>query len=159
MRYFRADKRDFSPGDVIQSAQEYYDKFSKIARAVEDALEAHRPLQKVKRATCVFVFADEKYAREHWSKMKNGKLYAVDIDECHILHRGDMALMDEMNAALEDGKDVSELACKYWAGEVSELPKLEVLAPSVTVVETLSKSEVERENYLRKRWGILERRK
>lgn len=154
MRFFRVDKRDFSPGDIIKTAQEYYDKFSQIARAVEDALESHRPLQKAQRTTCVFVFADEKCARKHWSKMENGKLYAVELDECQILHRGDMALMDEMKVHLEAGKDVSELARKYWAGEFSENPEIEVLAPNVAVLETLSDSEIERDNYLKRRLGF-----
>lgn len=154
MSYFRADKRDFSPNDKIQSAQDYYGKFSPISKAIEDTLEAHRPSRKIQRTSCVFVFEEEKCAKKHWSKMSNGKLYSILLDDDLILHRGDMALMDEMKKLLECGKDISDLVIKYWAGELSSKPEIEVLAASVEVKEVLSKCENERISYLRERWGI-----
>lgn len=116
MRYFRVDKRDFTPGDKIQSAQDYYEKFPPMPKAVEDALEICRPPYKVQRTSCVFVFEEEKCAKKHWSKMSNGKLYSAQLDDDLILHRGDMALMDAMKEMVESGNDISELALKYWAG-------------------------------------------
>jgi hypothetical protein len=152
MAYFRADKRNFVPNDQITTAQEYYDNFSEAEKVVEDALEQYRPPDKAKRATCLFVFEDEMCAKKHWSKMIGGKLYRVAIDKRQILHRGDMALMDEMKALSEKGQDLRDLAVKYWCGHLSATPEIELLVSSATVIGVVSKSEEERRKYLKERW-------
>lgn len=154
MAYYRVDKRLFAVGDRITTAQVYYDKFVELAKVVEDALETHRPDSKTKRTSCLFVFEDLVAAKKHWSKMKEGKLYRVTIEDGSVLHRGDMALMDEMKELAEADKDMAPLAQAYWRGELSSRAEIELMLSSAVIAEVLSVSDSERQNYLKDRWGI-----
>jgi hypothetical protein len=151
MAYFRVDKRDFEVNNTVLTAMEYYEKFQGPAKEVEDVLERYRPGNKPKRRSCLFVFENEVCAKKHWSKMNQGKLYSVHVDESQILHKGDMALMDEMRQALQNGQDLEPLATRYWAGGLSFRPEIEVLVPSAIVTAVLSKSEQERVEHLKAR--------
>lgn len=153
MPYYRVDRRLFKVGDVISSANEYYDKFKGIAKTVEDTLEVTRPKnQKKLRTECLFVFEDEKCAKKHWSKMVDGKLYEVSIEGAITFHRGDMALMDAMKQLLEAGSDITKLAEDYWREECSAKPEMEILVSSAVVVDVISTSDNERKDHLTKRW-------
>jgi hypothetical protein len=152
MTYYRVDRRLFKVGDEIATASEYYGKFDDIAKEVEDALEASRPMTKMRRPECLFLFEDEKCARKHWSKMKDGKLYEVSIDRAEVLHRGDMVKMDVMKRARESGQDMSEVADAYWRGEHGPSPEIEIMVARAVVTRVLSTSDAERKEHLVKRW-------
>lgn len=154
MTYYRVDKRLFSVGQVITTANEYSVKFSGITKSVEETLESRRAENKTRRDQCLFVFEDEKCAKKHWSKMKDGKLYKVSINEAEISHRGDMALMDIMKQLGESGSDMTEVSEAYWRGEQSTNPEIEIMVSSATVTEIVSACDKEREVYLKERWGI-----
>jgi hypothetical protein len=153
--FYRVDKRVFAVGDEIVTAEEYYAKFTGAAKVVEDSREATRPSSVPPRRSCLFVFSDEVAARKHWSKMTGGKLYAVAIDENAMHHTGDMALMDQMKAAAEQGEEVEELARAYWAGEESQAPEFEILVDRATVTAVISSSDQERVEHLKRRLGII----
>lgn len=154
MKLYRVDKRDFGIGDEVVSAQEYYYKFRELSKKVEDILETYRPINKTKRTSCVFSFENELDAKKHWAKMSNAKLYLISLGNNEILHRGDMTLLDEMQAVLEKGEDVSELAKKYWDGYLSDNPVIEILTKEIIVTEIISKSDLERLEYFKKIYYI-----
>jgi hypothetical protein len=154
MTYYRVDKRPFSVGDEITSSKEYYEKFIGVTKDVEDTLESRRPKTKQQRTECLFVFDDEVCARKHWSKMKDGKLYRVSIDEACISHRGDMALMDTMKQLGETEKDMTAVADAYWRGESGTKPEFEIMVPMAVVTEVISTSDEERQDHLYTRLGI-----
>lgn len=152
--YFRVDKRNFSVGDRITTASEYYGKFAGIAQTIEAGLDAARPRHVPSRQECLFVFEDLEAARKHWSKMADGKLYRVDVTPQDFIHRGDMALMDAMKALAESGTDWQSTARRYWAGDRCDAPEIEVLVRSAIVSEVISASDTERRAYLLERWRV-----
>ena len=154
MAYYRVDKRVFSLGEEVTSAQEYYEKFTDSAKVVEDTLELTRPQTKKQRTECLFIFESEVSARKHWSKMTDGKLYRVEIEEANVCHRGDMAMLDTMKRLAEAGDCMTAVADSYWRGELGAVPEVEIMLSRAVVNEVLSTSEVERLDHLRKRWGI-----
>jgi hypothetical protein len=145
---FRADKRSFIVGSVIQTAGEYEGKFQGAARSVEDSLELHRPPTKVARATSLFLYEDERCARKHWIYLTGGKLYRASISPSEIRHRADIKWMDLMKERATDSQFLKDHAAKYWAGEVTANPVIEVLVPSAIVVDVIADSEDERNSAL-----------
>lgn len=154
MTYYRVDKRKFVVGQRIETAGQYYAKFTDIAKAIEDSLENNRPQSKPIRTSCLFLFCDEKCAKKHWSKMSEGKLYSVDVDEDSVLHTGDMALMDQMKSLYEQQEGIIELARDYWSGKFSTNPEVEVLVQSALVLNVISDCDTERKAYLKNRYMI-----
>lgn len=154
MDCFRVDKRAFEKGTRIASAHEYAARLDPPAASIEAELEQLRPADKPSRSHSLFVFESENSARKHWSKMTDGKLYRVEIDVGRIGHRGDMALLDEMLKARKGGRNTLELVARYWRGEMSEAPEVELMVPDAIVAEVLSTSEVERTDYLKRRHGF-----
>jgi hypothetical protein len=106
--FFRADKRPFKSGDPIRTAGEFMSKHPEKGKLAEVALEKSRPRKKPKRKECLMLFEDEECARDHWAKMKDGKLYRVEIDDDDILHRGDMKLVDAIGEAVK----ISDSRCE-----------------------------------------------
>ena len=154
MTYYRVDRRLFEVGEEICTASEYYDKFEKIAKDVEDALELSRPEDMKPRTECLFVFEDEQCARKHWSKMIDGKLYEVSIKNANVFHRGDMAQLNVMKQLHEIGQSMSEVAKAYWRGETSYSPEIEIMVSNAIVTRVLSTSDSERREHLINRWRI-----
>ena len=76
--------------------------------------------------------------------MNGGKLYIVSIAAGSILHRGDMSLFDEIAWRIEQGEDFSNEARRYWDGELTKDPCVEVLVRAGTIVD-LIEDEYERE--------------
>lgn len=150
--YYRVDKRLFGVGETVRTAGEFSARFGDVAKAIEDALEAARPTAMTKRSDCLFLFESFDAARKHWSKMTGGKLYRIEIGEAPICHRADMTIMDTMKDA-PDG-DWELHARRYWAGEMSEAPEIEVLVIEAEVVEVLSTSEDDRRAHLKARWRL-----
>jgi|GEM_PF-2895829 len=152
--YFRLDKRLFLVGQEVTTANECSAKFVDIAKRVEATLESKRPANKKRRDQCLFVFEDEKCAKKHWSKMKDGKLYKVSINESAISHRGDMAQMDVMKLLGASGKNMIEVAEDYWRGQKSAYPEIEIMVPSAVVTEVMSTCDKERQDHLKESWGF-----
>jgi hypothetical protein len=152
--YFRVDKRLFAVGDRIRTAGEYYANLAGVAKKIEDELENTRPAQKLARTNCLFVFESLPTAEKHWSKMKDGKLYQLAIDDAAIVHRGDMALMDEMKSVIEAGGEYRSIAHEYWNSTMSSTPEVELLISDAVVSDIINISDAERVAFLRKRWGI-----
>lgn len=75
MRLYRADKRDFSVGDLITSANEFALKNPNGSEQIEHIFEQQRPHGKPNRIGSLFLFENEIVALKHWSKMANGKIY------------------------------------------------------------------------------------
>lgn len=150
--FYRVDKRLFSVGESVRAAGEFSTLFGAVAKDIEDALEASRPAAKTRRSDCLFLFESLEAARKHWSKMNAGKLYRVEIGKALICHRADMTLMDKMKDGA--GGDWELHARRYWAGEMSESPEIEVLVLEAKVVEVLSTSEDDRRAHLKARLGV-----
>ena len=62
--YFRADRRDFRPGDQIRTAGHFMSLHNQLGKAVEKALASARPAGKTPREDCLMLFEDETCARE-----------------------------------------------------------------------------------------------
>ncbi len=151
MKYFRADKREFEPGDPIRTAGQFQSMHNEAGMKMEAALSKGRPDGKPDRAECLMLFEDEDCARKHWSKMSNGKLYTVAAQEGEVLHRGDMRLAESIGDGAHRGNDVSELARRYWEGELTDSPCVEVLVLEGVIVECIG-MEAERVEEFRSRF-------
>ena len=76
--------------------------------------------------------------------MSSSKFYEVSFERKDILHIGDMSLTEEMYQSISDDETVRTLADKYWSGEKSQEPRIEILVSKAVVSRIVSKSEVER---------------
>ncbi|NJA07566.1 hypothetical protein HC024_17790 [Methylococcaceae bacterium WWC4] len=147
MKLWRADKRDFNVGDVITSANEFASLNPKGSNEIEQVFEHRRPDGKPNRVGCLYLFENEVVAKQHWSKMADGKLYEVELRDEPILHRGDMRFVDAAFAS-SDISTIEKCAIDYWEGIETEKPRIEILATRATIVQVISKDQVERRTYL-----------
>ncbi len=151
--FYRADKRIFCDGDVVVSAGEFLGKNPDGSLDVEKVFEEKRPKNLPPRADCLYVFSAISDAKKHWSKMTGGKLYEVAVADVDVLLRADMTLVDLAFRSREVPGDVEACADRYWRGECSERPVIEVLVRNATVLSVLSNDEAERRAYFRS-WAI-----
>lgn len=147
MLLYRADKRIFNIGEVIQSANEFTTKNPPGSNAIEQLFDTMRPEGKPNRFGCLFLFDDLVHAKKHWSKMTDGKLYVVEICANSILHRGDMQLIDRAYRSGDDGQR-QRCAREYWGGTETQGSVIETLVEKATVVDVVSKDQEERKAYL-----------
>lgn len=152
MKLYRADKRNFIVGETIKSAGEFTSRNPEGSNLIEDLLESLRPSEKPERSKCLYLFEDLTVAKKHWSKMTDGKLYEVEVDEQSILHRADMQLVDSAFVS-EDSKEKAEFANDYWLGKETGMPRIEVLVDQAEVVSVISKNQDERRAYFRS-WAL-----
>jgi hypothetical protein len=151
---YRVDRRDFNPGERIDYTGVYFKNLTNTGKIVEDVLELYRPDGKPKRDTMLHVFEDLGPARKFWSKMKDGNLYKVQVDNAFVRHRGDMQLTEKVKHLVEQESEPKSAAMAYWNGEQTENPENELLVEYAVVTEVVSKSNDERRAYLIKRiWG------
>lgn len=152
MQLYRADKRDFNVNDVISTAGEFVSKNPEGSMDIEKIFEAVRPNNKPLRSACLYLFEDLETAKKHWSKMTDGKLYQVDVDDKATLHRADMRLVDKAFCSNEESEK-QDCARNYWSGIETENPRIEILVLNATVTGIVSKDQNERINYLRS-WAL-----
>jgi hypothetical protein len=117
---------------------------TEIGRRIEGVLETVRSANfpsKPARLDTLFIFADERCALRYWLRMKNGRVYAVEIEETDILHRGDMMLLHDMETILQSGNDATLVAQKYWRGDSGENHCEELLVRKAKVIEDVSPKE------------------
>ena len=152
--YFRADKRNFDVGDTIFSAGEFTNLNPAGSQDVEHIFESARPLDKPSRIGSLFLFKDEMAAKKHWSKMSDGNLYLADIEDGIAAFEGDMRLIDEAFLHRSDAAEVWAIAIRYWSGELTENPVVEVLVSSATIVSVISKDQDERRAFF-KSWALV----
>lgn len=153
LTFFRADKRDFSVGDVLRSAGEFLTKNPSGSIDNEQIFEKLRPSNLPPRADCLYVFEHINDAKKHWSKMSGGKLYKVSVRADDILHKGDMALVDLAFVNRSESETVETSVRQYWQGELTAKAIIEVLVREAIIEEVISKSDQERLAHLRS-WAI-----
>ncbi len=152
-KFYRADKRDFAIDDPVASAGEFITKTPSGSQIVERVFEEERPAGYPLR-TQLYVFENIADAKKHWSKMKGGKLYEVAVEENGILHRGDMALVDEAYVNRDALESVRDCARRYWRGELTDKPVIEILVECARVCAVVSKDERERVAFFES-WAIV----
>lgn len=151
--YFRADKRQFEVGDMIKSAGEFGFLNPLGSGDVEEIFERVRPGGKPSRIGSLFLFKDERAAKKHWSKMTGGNLYLAIPIVSSSNHEGDMRLINEAFNQRADATSVEQIASRYWSGELTEEPIVEILAASATISAIISKDQQERQAYF-KSWAL-----
>lgn len=151
--YFRADKREFDVGNVITSANDFTALNPHGSQDVEDVFERIRPMDKPIRSGNLFLFTDETSAKKYWSKMADGKLYRATIDPTLSHHKGDMRLVNQAFELRADTEELEKIAIRYWAGDLTENPIIEVIVPNATISGVVSKDQQERRAYLMS-WAI-----
>jgi hypothetical protein len=134
--YYRADKRDFEPGDIIRTAGDFLSMHDPFCRAVEKVLELNRPVGKTPRGKCLFLFLDRSAAEEYGFIMRKPIIYQVTI-RGEILHRADLSWFPAMITMLKRGQCARAQARRYWNGQLTKHPLIEVLAGSATIVERI----------------------
>jgi hypothetical protein len=153
MNAYRVDRRLFRIGDVVSQTGEYLTKLDPERAQVEAYLEKSRPEGKPRRSTVLFVFECRDAAERFWTKEVNGKLYEVDF-QGPLLHRDDMNLTDEMFRNRADVSLVRNLAERYWRGEESAFPQIELLIQEAQVVSVVFTTETERRRAFAARAGM-----
>jgi hypothetical protein len=136
--YFRVDKRNFEPGEQIRTAGHFMSRHDSLNKAVERALDSVRPASKMPRENCLMLFEDKTRAIQFRAYVRlTGTLYIVKIAAESIIHRGDMQLLGEMAWRMKRGKNVLNEARRYWAGELTRNPCVEVLVRAGTIVDVV----------------------
>jgi hypothetical protein len=149
--FFRVDKRDFYVGDAVLPAGEFWDKAPAGTQEVEAIFESRRPAHLPQRVGALYVFEALEDAKKYWSKMKDGKLYEVEVELSDVLLIADMALVDSAHALLGCADQIEEKADRYWAEGRGENATIEVLVKRARVSRVVSKDDKERYEYLRSR--------
>lgn len=147
--FFRVDKRDFYVGDAVLPAGEFWDKAPAGTREVEAVFESRRPAHLPQRMGALYVFEALEDAKKYWSKMKDGKIYEVEVELRDVLLRANMALVDSAHALLGSADQVAEKADRYWAERRDENAIVEMLVSRARVSRIISKDDNERYEYLR----------
>jgi len=133
--YYRVDKRNFEPGNQIRTAGRFMSMHDPLNKRVEKALESVRPAGKMSREKCLMLFEHQNRAERFCAYARtNATLYTVRIAAGSVIHRGDMQLLGEMAWRMKRGKDILNEARRYWAGELTKDPCIEVLVPAGTIV-------------------------
>lgn len=150
--FYRADKRDFAVGNCVVSAGHFRTKNPEGSQLIEDVFEKERPPDLPNRDS-LYVFESLSDAKKHWSKMTDGKLYAVEVDPKDVWHRGDMSFVNDAYKNRDKIDFVHDCAQRYWRGEWSDRPIVEVLVRQAHVTEIISNDESERTAFFRS-WAI-----
>ncbi|MBY3217782.1 hypothetical protein HFO21_26080 [Rhizobium laguerreae] len=153
MEFFRADKRIFQRGDTIETARQFEEMHPEAGKRLEVLMRERKPAAKPDRSDCLMLFSEEEVARLYHSKMTGGRLYKVQVDPTKILHEGDMTLLNRLEAAIAAGETPMDGIDRYWRGEVTETPVIEVLLISGVVLEEIPVSYQEKSAYLQKATG------
>lgn len=148
MKLYRADKRKFSIGDKLETAGDFLQKNPKGSHEIESLFESMRPTEKPQRAHCLYLFENLEVAKKHWSKMTDGNLYEVNLDESQVLHRADMQFVD-MAFRAEDSNERIQYAKNYWSGIESGEPRIEILTQSAIISGIVSQNQDERRAYFK----------
>ena len=146
--YFHVDVRPFTHGDIIPPAGKFIDRHKPIGTAMEELLRLTAPKGSPERGKQLFVFENEDCARYHCIKTAGGRLYRVTL-EGTITHRGDMALLDEIGATLDE-PERNRLANQYWAGDPGPKPCIEVMIPKAKVVDEIVLTRADRRAIMQK---------
>ena len=141
---YGTDRRDYEIGSTITAGENYQSKINDAGKKLEAILEENRPMNKPERSKSLFVFESQNEAKRFWTIMSNSKFYEVAFEDSDVLHIGDMAITEEMYKSIADDDVLKLLAEKYWAGEKTESPRIEILVPKATVNRIVSKSEIDR---------------
>lgn len=152
--FFRVDKRDLNVGAVATSANHFTGLNPPGSQEVEAVFEKVRPINKPTRSGNLFLFTDEVAAKRHWSKMTDGKLYRAIVDPTLMRHEGDMRLVNHAFELRADPEEVEKIAIRYWAGDLTKNPILEVIVPNATISQVVSKDQRERMAFLRS-WAVV----
>jgi hypothetical protein len=111
-------------------------KHDSLNKAVERALNSVRPAGKMPRENCLMLFEEEKRAKEFCTYVRvTATLYTVKIAAGSIVHRGDMQLLGKMRWRMKRHKHILNEARRYWAGELTKDPCVEVLVRAGTIVD------------------------
>ena len=153
MNAYRVDRRLFKVGDVVSQTGEYLSKLDSGRAQVEVCLEEMRPAMKPRRSEALFVFECRSAAERFWTKEVDGKLYEVSF-QVPVLHRGDMSLTDELFRSRADAAIVRDLAERYWRGDESTSPQIELLIEEAVVVSVIFATEMERRRAFAARAGM-----
>lgn len=141
---YRTDRRDFETGSIITAGNEYQSKINEDGKKLEAILEQNRPVNKPVRSKSLFVFETQKEAKRFWTIMSNSKFYEVTFEDTDILHIGDMSITEEMYKNISNDEVLKRLAEKYWAGERTENPRIEIIISNAIISKVISKSESDR---------------
>lgn len=143
MNAYRVDRRLFNVGDVVMPTGEYFAKLD-CERALVERHLANKCLDsKPRRNEVLFVFESRTVAERFWINEVDGKLYEVKF-QCVPLHRGDMNLTKEIFKFRADANHAGVLVDRYWRGEESAVPQIELLVQNAVVVSLIFTTEAER---------------
>lgn len=151
MSAYRIDRRDYEVGSIILPGKEYQTKIKEAGQKLESILKERKPQNKPSRRESLFLFESYEEAKRFWTIMRNGNFYEVGFENTDILHIGDMSFTEEMFHCNEDDNALGKIADKYWSGEKSEKPRIEILVSKAIVTKTISKSEIDRRKALKER--------
>jgi hypothetical protein len=153
MNAYRVDKRLFRVGDVVTHTGEYLANLDCERALVERHLDYKRPDSKPRRNEVLFVFESRIAAERFWIKVVDGKLYEVKTQGTP-LHRGDMNLTEEIFKFRADADHARVLVDRYWGGEESAGPQIELLVQNAVVASVIFTTEPERRGAFAAQAGI-----
>ncbi|MDW9386661.1 hypothetical protein GOA99_18580 [Sinorhizobium meliloti] len=154
MEFFRVDKRIFQQGATIETARQFEEMHPESGQRLEVLMRQRKPETKPDRSDCLMLFRDEEAARQFHAKMTGGRLYRVQADEADILHEGDMTLVNQLASAVAAGETPTDGIDRYWRGELTDTPIIEVLLLSGIVDEEIPVTVEEKSNSLLKVLGM-----
>lgn len=138
--YYRADRRHIEAGKEMPPGGDHRDRSNDNVKRAEDVLRPYHS-KGARRKNCVFVFEDQKEARNYYETKPGLYLYKLCVAEEDIIHRGDLTHIDDIGRAIKAGREYESLMKAWVDGMPSSDPRYETLAEKATVVEILGTPE------------------
>jgi hypothetical protein len=155
---YRAHAGAIMVGARVPPSKQFFKDLASPRREIEASFEERRPTDKPARETTVFLFEQERDARDWTLKHRSRALIEVEVDEAQIGHRGDWRWFDRaMALGLDDIDGIRAAADAYWRGEPCGDPAggiWELLVGEARMVREMIIPSDEREAAERRRFGI-----
>lgn len=137
---WRTDTRRFEPGETVTSAGDHMVTLDGAHKATEQLLRDAMGKGGGVRATSLYAWENEEWARRAWRLERVKSLYRLEADEADILHRGDVNHYTDIGDALKAGEPTDRYVDDYVTGRDSDRSKyptarFEVLVAKAVVLQ------------------------
>lgn len=133
MKAYRVHRTRLGAGTPIPPSEDFFSSQDDSKIAVEVLLEKARPSDKPARRDSSFLFESKENSLDLIARRGNGYLFEVDVDTSCPFLRTDWNWPGLIERGKGDQAKMEGLAAKYWAGEMTDHPVVEILAAHATV--------------------------
>lgn len=137
---WRIEGRKFEPRQEMRSSGDHFTTLNSAHTLSELALRDAMPDGHDIRATSLYAWREETWARWNWKKEPEKYLYKLEVDEADIRHIGDVSYYSDIGDALASGQSAelpiqSYIASALFVPARHFKPRVELLVGKAMVLE------------------------